>query len=181
MNRRGMVWMLWVLVLLGFVIVWYLASAHKMKLHFAGFKHSAMEERWYAEMWFTNTSHKTIHCSGYACQDEHGARTNDSLLDFQCTVGFKEGQIQVWPLWFASWLDLQPGEAVKLSLYLEPTSPPQRSGLRYAEIGEPSRMEKALKKAAGYIPRRFRGKRKDPVKTIWCATAGTNWVNHARR
>jgi hypothetical protein len=175
MKRRAFVVLGSIVALLGFVGgLWLSLEARKPRLDFAGFRYSTADNRWYADLRLTNKSSTGMHCDGYVCWIADGFRTNESLLDFQCAVGFEDKQVETWPLWFATWLDVKPGESAKLSLNFEPSHPPKRIGLRYSEIERrPNPITAALNKAHNYIHRAFRLKRRrfGPVmgtKVLWC-------------
>jgi hypothetical protein len=171
MKRREVIFFI---ALVGMVclIIWRVLAAREMKLRFGGFRHVNSEERWYADFWFTNTTPHLIHCTGYLYQDIRGWQTNESLLDFQCTVGFQEKRVQEWPLWFASYLDLKPGEAVKIGLNITPGQVPKHVGLKYSYDPGPRNTNAVYtvwRKVKRQIPMRLLG-RKPLYETVLCPT-----------
>jgi hypothetical protein len=171
MKQREVIFFI---VLVGIVclFIWRVLAARELKLHFGGFRHANAEERWYADFWFTNTSPNLIHCTGYVCEDSQGWRTNESLIDFQCTVGFQEKRVQEWPLWLASYLDLKPGEAVKIGLNITPGQVPKHIGLKYSSDPGPrytNTVNTAWRKLKRHMPLRWLGK--TPLyQTVLCPT-----------
>jgi len=172
------------------VVVWRLVVPREPSLLFGGFRHSLVDKVWYADLWITNTTAKTIHCKGYVTRDRGGLHTNDSMLDFQCTVDFEGKRVQVWPLWLATWLDLKPGEAAKLGLNIVPEHVPSQIALIYDPLspnqtgqGNPFSVTPAstglaswqqtfrnlLSRPWNYLRSKF-GFKDDAERQVWCPT-----------
>jgi hypothetical protein len=169
--KRGIIIVTLCLAALAIAVVWHLLALPKLRLHYTGLRHDSVENRWFADFWFTNTLNRSIHCCGYQSKTANGLQTLNSLIDFQCTVGFEENRIQAWPLWLAISLDLKPGEAVRLSLDLPPAHPPTRVGVIIVkEIHRDTKIERSLHRLTNRLP----GWLWPPPKyteTIWSAAS----------
>jgi hypothetical protein len=163
-----------VAVLLIVLGAWYAIASRLPRLSYAGFRYFQVDGRWYVDLQVRNRSARSIHCDGYVAEYLGGVKTNDSMLDFRCTVEAGSKQVQSWPLWFATYLDLKPGETAKLSLNIDPNNPPRHIGLRYSEVfSPPGRIETIINQARYYAHRllRVKARRRMPVpaKVVWCS------------
>ena len=152
---------------------WYAVASRQPRLAYAGFRYFQVDGRWYVDLQVRNRTAKTIHCDGYVAEYSAGVKTNESMLDFRCTVEAGNKQVQSWPLWFATYLDLKPGEIAKLSLNIDPNNPPRHIGLRYSEVfTQPGRVESIINQARYYAHRilRVRWRRRviNQAKVVWC-------------
>jgi hypothetical protein len=168
--KRGAIIIMLCLAALVVAVVWHLLALPKLHLHYAGLRHDLVEDRWFADLWLTNTLNRPIHCCGYQCRTARGFQSNDSMIDFQCTVGFEENRIQAWPLWFAITLDLKPGEAARLSLDIPRGNAPKRIGVTVArEIRPATKMERSLHRVTNHLPAWLWPPPRH-TETVWCPT-----------
>jgi outer membrane receptor protein involved in Fe transport len=174
MTRQRLILVVSLAALLFIVLgAWYAVSSRQLTLSYAGFRYFQLDGRWYVDLQVRNRSTRTIHCDGYVAEYSGGVKTNESMLDFRCTVEAPSGQTQSWPLWFATYLDLKSGETAKLSLNIDPNNPPRHIGLRYSEVfTPPGRVETFINQLRYYAHRllRVRVRRRvlNPAKVVWC-------------
>ncbi len=173
-KRHSLILISAIVVLLAIVLsAWYALASQQPRLTFDGCRYSPADGRWYADLQFKNRSKKNMHCDGYVLELAGGLKTNETMLDFQCIVEVGDKQVQSWPLWFATWLDVKPGESVKLRLNIDPNNPPKRIALKYSEAPTPpSRIRAALGTARYYVRRWLHLKPQRRVlnnsDVLWC-------------